>query len=175
MSENPTEPQEVVEPPDADSVVEVEASAEGQKEEKLEVAFRNRIKELRNVPAKDLLSNPKNWRIHSDDPEHALRNILNRVGFVDALLARETESGELILLDGHLRKDLLPDEEIPVLIVDLDEQEADYVLALHDGVTGMAGIDEVKLEELLMGFCGEEHDAITAALVFSDDFPDFKA
>jgi len=51
--------------------------------------IRDRIKELRRVRAKDLLPNPKNWRLHTKVQAAALRGLLAEVGYADALLARE--------------------------------------------------------------------------------------
>ena len=47
--------------------------------------IRDRIKEFKRVPAKDLEPNPKNWRTHSKAQENALRCILADVGYADAL------------------------------------------------------------------------------------------
>jgi len=135
------------------------------------VSFRNRIKELRQVPAKELLSNPKNWRMHDDVQTTALRRIMDKVGFVDALLAREQEDGSLILVDGHLRKDLLPDEELPVLVLDITEKEADIILATHDGVTELATTDDAKLQELISSLDNETR--FDTAIIYSDEFPDW--
>ena len=93
--------------------------------------LRDRVKELRRVKASELLSHPKNWRWHPQAQRDALRIMLDRVGYVDAVIARETPGG-LMLIDGHLRTGLTPDAEIPVLVVDLDESEADEVLATLD-------------------------------------------
>jgi hypothetical protein len=64
--------------------------------------IRDRVKSLVRVRAGDLLPNPKNWRRHPAQQADALRGILAEVGFADALLARETPKG-LMLIDGHLR------------------------------------------------------------------------
>ena len=138
--------------------------------------FRNRIKELRNVSAKELLSNPKNWRVHPEEQELALNAIMNTIGFCDALMARETEDGELILIDGHLRKDLAADAEVPVLVVDLTEKEADFILATHDGITGMAETDEEKLDALLLECAKDgEYNQSIAEVIYEDNFDHFKA
>jgi ParB-like chromosome segregation protein Spo0J len=63
--------------------------------------IRNRIKELRHVPASDLRPNPKNWRTHPKAQQDALRGILAEVGMADACLARELDDGTLMLIDGH--------------------------------------------------------------------------
>ncbi len=93
--------------------------------------IRDRIVELRRVRAKDLIPHPKNWRTHPKRQQEALRGILAEVGYADALLARETQDG-LQLIDVHLRAETTPDQEVPVLVLDLTEEEADKLLAdLH--------------------------------------------
>lgn len=111
--------------------------------------IKDRIKELRRVPAHDLRPNPKNWRTHSPQQQDALRGILAEVGFAGAVLARELEDGSLMLIDGHLRAETTPDELLPVLVLDVDEAEADLLLASFDTIGDMAGADKVKLEELM--------------------------
>jgi DNA modification methylase len=110
--------------------------------------IRDRIKELRRVKASDLIPNPKNWRTHPVEQQDALRGVLAEVGYADALLARETADG-LMLVDGHLRAETTPDSEVPVLVLDIDEAEADLMLATLDPLAAMAGRDEDRLSELL--------------------------
>lgn len=110
--------------------------------------IRDRIKEFKRVPAKDLIPNPKNWRVHSEGQANALRGILSAVGYVDALLARETPAG-LQIIDGHLRAETTPDMEVPVLVLDVTEAEADLILATFDPLGAMADADSEKLESLL--------------------------
>ena len=71
--------------------------------------IRDRIRELKRVPAKDLRPNPKNWRTHPKAQQDALRGVLAEVGYADALLARELPDGGLMLVDGHLRAETTPD------------------------------------------------------------------
>ena len=110
--------------------------------------IRDRIKELRRVPASELLPNPKNWRTHPVAQQDALRGVLAEVGYADALIARETPEG-LMLVDGHLRAETTPDADVPVLVLDIDEAEADLMLATLDPLAAMAGRDEERLTELL--------------------------
>jgi hypothetical protein len=114
------------------------------------VKIRDRIKELRRVKASELLPNPKNWRVHGEDQRNALRAILADIGYADALLARETDEG-LMLIDGHLRAEETPDQEVPVLILDVTEDEAAKMLATLDPLAAMAEADDQKLGELLAG------------------------
>src|SRR5262249_19235529 len=111
--------------------------------------IRNRIKELRFVRAADLLVNPKNWRRHSRAQSDALRALLARIGYAGAVLARELPDGRLMLIDGHLRAATTPDTLIPVLVLDVGEQEVDEILATFDPLGAMAESDAEKLKALL--------------------------
>lgn len=110
--------------------------------------IRDRIKELRRVPASELLPNPKNWRTHPDAQKDALRGILAEVGIAGAVLARETPNG-LMLIDGHLRAETIDDTPVPVLVLDVSEAEADKLLATYDPLSAMAESDPVKLDALM--------------------------
>lgn len=113
--------------------------------------IKNRIKELRNVKASELIPNPKNWRTHPTKQKDALKGILAEIGYADALLARELPDGKLMLLDGHLRAETTPEQEVPVLILDLTEEEGDKLLATLDPLASLAEQDDEKLAELLEG------------------------
>lgn len=115
-------------------------------------AVRDRIRELRRVPAGSLKPNPRNWRKHPSDQRAAMRHVLNDLGYADALVARELPDGSLELLDGHLRVSTTPDVEVPVLVVDLNDREAAMLLATHDPLSAMAETDGAALGELLRSF-----------------------
>lgn len=110
---------------------------------------RDRIKELRRVRAGELLPNPRNWRLHPPAQHDALRGVLAEVGYADALLARELPDGSLMLIDGHLRAETTPDAIVPVLVLDVDEQEADKILLTHDPLAGMAEVAGDRLQAIL--------------------------
>ena len=93
-------------------------------------SIRDRIVELRRVPASTLIANPRNWRKHPKAQQDALRGVLADVGYADALLARETPEG-LVLIDGHLRAEITPEAMVPVLILDVTEAEANKILLTH--------------------------------------------
>ena len=124
--------------------------------------IRDRIKELRRVPASELIPNPRNWRTHPVAQQDALRGVLAEVGYADALLARETPEG-LMLVDGHLRAETTPDSDVPVLVLDIDEAEADLMLATLDPLAAMAGRDEERLTELL-STVSSSNDMVNALL-----------
>jgi hypothetical protein len=111
--------------------------------------IRDRIKELRRVKASELLPNPKNWRTHPVAQQDALKGILAEVGFAGAVLVRELDDGSLMLIDGHMRAETTHDQEIPVLILDVDEAESDKLLATFDPIAAMAESDAHALDALL--------------------------
>lgn len=111
--------------------------------------IRDRIKEFRRVRAGDLRPNPKNWRTHPDSQRDALKGILAEVGYADALIAQELPEGGLELIDGHLRAETTPDMEVPVLVLDVDEAEANKILATLDPLSAMAEANAAQLDGLL--------------------------
>jgi ParB-like chromosome segregation protein Spo0J len=111
--------------------------------------IRNRIRELRQVRAGDLTPNPKNWRTHPQAQQDALKGILAEIGYADALLARELDDGSLMLVDGHLRAETTPDQEVPVLVLDIDEAEAGKLLLSLDPLAALAETNAVALDALL--------------------------
>ena len=113
--------------------------------------IRDRIRELRRVKASTLRPHPRNWRHHPQAQQDALRGILAEVGYADALLARELPDGALELIDGHLRAETTPDQEVPVLVLDVTEEEAAKLLVVIDPLAAMAEANQQALGELLAG------------------------
>ena len=111
--------------------------------------FANRIKELVHVKSKELAANPRNWRQHPERQQKAIRAVLESIGIAGALLARETDQG-YELIDGHLRTGMDPEQEWPVLVLDVDEQEANAILATFDPIAAMAETNAIALRELIL-------------------------
>jgi len=128
--------------------------------------IRNRVKSLRMVPASDLRPNPKNWRTHPKAQQDALRGVLAEVGLADACLARELPDGSLMLIDGHLRAETLGDGDVPVLVLDVNEAEADKILATLDPLAAMADQDSEALASLFKQLADQQDNL--AALVWPD-------
>ena len=114
--------------------------------------MRNRVKELRFVKASELVPCADNWRLHPKRQRDLMKSVLQTIGYADALIARETEDGSLALIDGHLRADVSPDVEVPVLIVDLNANEAKELLLVHDPIGAMAERDDEAVSRLLEDF-----------------------
>ena len=98
----------------------------------------------------ELLENPWNWRVHSERQRYALTEVLERVGWVQRVIVNR-RTGRIV--DGHLRVALARErfgEEavVPVIEVDLSEEEELAVLATLDPIGAMADSDEVALARL---------------------------
>ena len=112
--------------------------------------IRDRIKEFRRVPSAELEDNDKNWRTHPFAQTAAMAEILESIGIAGALLAyySDRNGGKLTLIDGHERKGN-HDAEWPTLILDVNDDEADKLLATYDPLSAMAEANTTKLTELL--------------------------
>lgn len=110
--------------------------------------IKDRILRLDRVLGSDLIPNPRNWRTHPPGQRNALKGVLSEIGIADAVIARETSEG-LQLIDGHLRIDELKDQLVPVLVLDVTEDEADKILLTLDPLGAMASRDNENLYQLL--------------------------
>lgn len=110
--------------------------------------WRNRIVDQGEVAAADLVPNPSNWRAHPVFQRSALSGALKEIGWVQQVVVNRT-TGHLI--DGHLRVDLARElnEKVPVLYVELSEDEERLVLATLDPLSALATADQDALDALL--------------------------
>src|SRR5712691_12074195 len=114
-----------------------------------ETWFRDRITELRRVPSASLVPHPHNWRRHGPDQQSAMHGLLAQLGYVNALIVREAGDGTYQVLDGHMRLELSEGAtEVPVLVVDVSDEEADLVLATHDPIGDLA-LPDAELSDAL--------------------------
>ncbi len=111
--------------------------------------IRDRVKELRRVPASEIRENPRNWRRHPASQRAALQGVLSEIGFADALIVRELDDGTLELVDGHLRREEMGDQLVPVLVLDVNQREAAQLLLTIDPLAMMAENDTDALLALL--------------------------
>src|SRR5262245_26421315 len=124
--------------------------------------IRNRIKSHRRVRAGDLIPHEWNFRLHPELQKAALQAIYQEVGFARSLLAYELPDGRLKLLDGHLRRDLDPDMEVDVEILDVTEEEARKLLLTIDPLAALAETQE-QLHQRLLEQTPTDNDALAAA------------
>ena len=115
--------------------------------------WRNRVTALEYHVAGDIQDHPHQWRTHPKAQSDALRGVLEEVGVAGAMLVYRSAraGGALVRIDGHGRKDLDPNAQWPCLVLDVDDREADKLLATYDPISAQAGADAAKLDELLRG------------------------
>jgi len=112
--------------------------------------LRNRITEVRKMRLGDIAHNPVNWRSHPDRQREAFRGLAREIGWAGVPLVYQSErTGTLTYLDGHMRKEEVPDLEADVAITDLNDAEADLFLAAYDTLGAAAAADREKLGALL--------------------------
>ena len=105
---------------------------------KVKIEIRDRIRELRRVPASHLMPHVKNWRRHPNKQKKAMRAVLKEIGYADALLARQDDSGQVILIDRHLRADVTPAPQLggtPVTALDFRPRWIRQTLAGHQAAS----------------------------------------
>lgn len=112
------------------------------------INWRSRITHLGKEQPTQLLHNPLNWRIHPKDQQDALQTAIDTVGFVAPIIVQESRG---MIIDGHLRAELAERNgaEVDVIYLDVNDDEANLLLATFDKITGMAGIDDAKFAELM--------------------------
>ena len=120
--------------------------------------IKNRIIGSGEEPLDSILFNPRNWRIHPLSQQDALKGVLEEVGWVQQVIVNK-RTGNLI--DGHLRCQLAAREgarTIPVVYVDVSEDEEALVLATLDPIAAMAATDKQKLDELFADIQSENEN-----------------
>jgi hypothetical protein len=100
--------------------------------------IRNRIKAHRRVRAGELVPHEWNFRAHPEEQRRALEALYKEVGFARSLLAYELPDGRLKLIDGHLRRDIDPDMEVEVEVLDVTDEEAKQLLLSIDPLAQLA-------------------------------------
>src|SRR5882724_8831134 len=110
--------------------------------------IRHRINDHRRVRAGDLVPHEWNFRDHPDAQRAALAALYAEVGFARSLLAYELPDGRLKLIDGHLRRDMDPNMEVEVEVLDVTEEEARTLLLSIDPLAALAE-DRQQLRERL--------------------------
>ena len=111
----------------------------------------NRIVGHGDEAPQSLIPNPANWRQHSPTQRGALSEVLAEVGLVQTVIVNRTTGN---LVDGHLRVELAIAQgqpTIPVVFVELSEDEERIVLSTLDPIGAMATADREKLSDLLQG------------------------
>ncbi len=129
--------------------------------------IKDRIVEFKRVKASDLKPHPQNLRRHGDAQRAAMQAMLNRIGYAGACIVIKRKK-KYVILDGHLRAETTPDTEVPVLVVDLDDNEALALLAGHDKIGEMAEWDYEGVAAMLKKL-NEEQGIDSESLGWSEE------
>lgn len=105
---------------------------------------------------------------------NVLKGLLGELGSCDALLVRKTDQG-LMLLDGHLRTETAPETILPVLVLDVNQAEADKLLVSLDNLTNLAEPDKGQLAALLASLETQSEAAQTWFDRLAERSDDFRA
>ena len=97
-----------------------------------------------------MLANPRNWRIHPKAQQDVLKGVLAQIGWVQDVIVNQRTG---FVVDGHARVALAisAGERVPVVYVDLSDEEEAAILATLDPISAMAGKDEAIFGELTAG------------------------
>lgn len=113
----------------------------------MEKDYRDRVVELIQIKASKLINSEHNPSVHSDQQKIIMEELLENNGFAGTIKARRVGK-KIQILDGHLRAQLAGDSVVPVLILDLNEEEADIFMLTFDPVAAMAKISKSKTSAL---------------------------
>jgi DNA modification methylase len=111
--------------------------------------WRNRIVGSGEEAPDQLVANPLNWRTHPGPQRDALRGSLSEIGWVQQVMVNRRTG---FVVDGHARVEEAISagaKTVPVLYVDLSDEEERLILATLDPIGAMAQADSAKLDELL--------------------------
>src|SRR5438445_13251893 len=124
--------------------------------------IRNRIVAHRRLRAGELLPHEWNFRLHPESQKAALQALYAEVGFARSLLAYELPDGRLKLIDGHLRRDIDPEMEVDVEVLDVTEDEARALLLSIDPLAALAEMQE-QIHRRLLEITPTDSSALAAA------------
>jgi hypothetical protein len=111
--------------------------------------WRNRIVGHADIAPKELQPSPWNWREHPLLQREALQGTLKELGWIQEIVVNQRSNH---LIDGHLRLALALEQgeaTVPVLYVDLSEDEERLALLMLDPLSAMAESNKDQLAALL--------------------------
>lgn len=129
--------------------------------------WRNRIVGHGVESPDQLLANPKNWRLHPRGQQDAIAGVLSDVGWVQSIIVNRSTG---FVVDGHARVSLaLQNDEpsVPIVYVELSEEEEAKILAALDTTSQMAIADGAALRDLVSSieFGSESLDQYVSTLL----------
>ena len=120
------------------------------------MAWESRIVGHGEAAPSDLVGNPRNWRTHPQAQRDALAGVLDEVGWVQDVIVNKRTG---YLVDGHARVAVAAqrgEDAVPVVYVDLSEDEERLILSTLDPLSAMAEADSEALTDLLAVVTAED-------------------
>lgn len=111
--------------------------------------WKNRVVALTMEVPEDLLANPMNARRHPPAQREALRGSLDELGWVGPVIVNDVTGA---LIDGHARiEEAISNAApvVPVVHVEITEDEERLFLAVFDPISAMAKFDQERLDDLI--------------------------
>lgn len=136
------------------------------------VQLENRIVELeREGDPSSVIPHPRNAREHPPEQRAAMDESLGRLGWIDAVIVNVRTKH---VLDGHDRQQEALDrgETIPILWVDVAEEDEAFVLATFDPISAMATYNPELLDGLLEDAGIESESLVGLLRTTLDDLSD---
>ena len=139
-------------------------------QDQIPTPWRNRIIGSGTAQTDQLLANPLNWRVHPKYQQDVLLTVLDRVGWVQQIIVNQTTGN---VVDGHLRVALAmrrDESSVPVLYVELDEDEERLILATLDPIGVLAVADLEQLTLLLQSVRAVEDDITSLVATVAKEY-----
>jgi hypothetical protein len=111
--------------------------------------WKNRIVREEWVDPNQLIANPFNVRVHSLKQRSLVEESLSEFGWIDRIIVNDNTGN---VIDGHLRVSSALAKNIdvvPVVYVDLSEEEEKLAILLFDQLTSLASLDLDYMNEVL--------------------------
>jgi len=99
----------------------------------------------------EIADHPLQHKSHPPQQRDAMAALCREVGIAGVLLVYHSPSnaGALTAIDGHLRKSLDPHQPWPCVMLDVDDDEAAYLLLTHDEIGRLAELLRQQTSTLL--------------------------
>jgi len=109
--------------------------------------WRNRICGYELVDPNSVIPHTSNWRIHGEGQRTAINSILADIGWADVALVNVNTRN---IVNGHLRQEeaIKAGQQLPVLWIDVTEEEELTLLASIDPIATMAETNWARLADI---------------------------
>src|SRR5215831_20891672 len=99
----------------------------------------------------EIADHPLQHKAHPPQQREAMAALCREIGIAGVLLVYRSpgNAGQLTAIDGHLRKSLDPHQPWPCALLDVDDDEAAYLLLTHDEIGRLAELLRQQTSTLL--------------------------